>query len=418
MNFTKVSVAAIFLSAGTSTFTHASDQSDAKGLIEDSKLTIKARNFYMNRDNHLSGAKQNYGEEWAQGFIGVFESGFTPGVVGFGVDVLGMYGMKLDTGGGRFGGGTNLLEYDSQGAKDNYSKGGGVFKMRISNTVLKYGTQVSTIPVAGTSDSRLLPETVNGFTLASKEIKNLRLDAGHLTALNLKNQSSFDSGRMTSVDYAGGVYKFDDKIPGLSSSLYYATTDEYFRKYYVNTNYLLPLTSAQSLEFDFNAYDTKSIGEARSGDLDNVIWSLQATYRLGAHSFSTAYQQVSGKGDYVYGPDGNANYWFANSIQYSDFDYEDEKSWQARYDLNMAPYGVPGLSFMTRYVKGFDFKNGKGVDIDGKAWERDVEARYVVQSGPAKNLSFKIRQASYRSSERGGQLDEVRVITEYPINLF
>ncbi|MNW08655.1 Porin D precursor [compost metagenome] len=73
---------------------------------------------------------------------------------------------------------------------------------------------------------------------------------------------------------------------------------------------------------------------------------------------------------------------------------------------------------MTRYVKGFDFKNGKDVDIDGKAWERDVEARYVVQSGPAKNLSFKVRQASYRSSERGGQLDEVRLITEYPINIF
>jgi imipenem/basic amino acid-specific outer membrane pore len=220
---------------------------------------------------------------------------------------------------------------------------------------------------------------------------------------------------MTSVDYTGGVYKFTDR---LSSSLYYAKTDEYFRKYYVNTNYKLPLASAQSLEFDFNAYDTKSIGEARSGDLDNRIWSLQATYNLGAHSFSLGYQKVSGKGDYVYGPDGNANYWFGNSIQYSDFDYEDEKSLQARYDLNMAPFGVPGLSFMTRYVKGYDFKNGSGVDIDGKAWERDVEARYVVQSGPAKNLSFKVRQASYRSSERGGQLDEVRVITEYPINIF
>lgn len=418
MRAAKVSLAVFAVAVGAAQQSFADQQSDTAGFIEGSKLSVKARNFYMNRDNRVSGAKQSYGEEWAQGFIGVFESGFTQGSVGFGVDLLGMYGMKLDTGGGRFGGGTSLLEYDSQGAKDDYSKGGGVFKMRISNTVLKYGTQVSTIPVAGTSDSRLLPETVDGFTLASKEIKNLRLDAGHLTALNLKNQSSFDSGRMTSVDYIGGVYKFDDKVPGLSSSLYYATTDEYFRKYYVNTNYLLPLTSAQSMEFDFNAYDTKSIDEARSGDLDNVIWSMQATYRLGAHSFSTAYQQVSGKGDYVYGPDGNANYWFANSIQYSDFDYEDEKSWQARYDLNMVAYGVPGLSFMTRYVKGFDFKNGKGVDIDGKAWERDVEARYVVQSGPAKNLSFKIRQASYRSSERGGQLDEVRVITEYPINIF
>ena len=116
-------------------------------------------------------------------------------------------------------------------------------------------------------------------------------------------------------------------------------------------------------------------------------------------------------------PDGVV-YNFANSVQYSDFDYENEKSWQARYDLNMAAYGVPGLSFMTRYVKGTDFKSGTGGDLDGKAWERDVEVRYVVQAGVAKDLSFRVRQASYRSSERGGQIDEVRVITEYPLNMF
>lgn len=33
----------------------------------------------------------------------------------------------------------------------------------------------------------------------------------------------------------------------------------------------------------------------------------------------------------------------------------------------MAPYGVPGLSFMACYVKGFDFKNDSGIDVYGKA---------------------------------------------------
>lgn len=295
------------------------------------------------------------------------------------------------------------------------SKAGAVLKMRASNTVLKYGTQVMAVPVLATSDSRLLPETVDGFSLTSKEIRNLQLDAGHFTGLTNRNQSSRDSGRMTAVDYLGGVYTFNER---LSSSLYYAKTAEHFRKYYVNTRYLLPLGSAQSLKFDFNAYDTQSIGQARSGDLDNRIWSLGGTWTLGAHAFTLAYQKVSGTGDYVYGPDGNAVYNFANSVQYSDFDYENEKSWQARYDLNMAAYGVPGLSFMTRYVKGTDFKSGTGGDLDGKAWERDVEVRYVVQAGVAKDLSFRVRQASYRSSERGGQIDEVRVITEYPLNIF
>lgn len=415
MNFNKISFTAVLVSIGAIQTALASDQSDSKGFIDDSSLTVKARNMYMNRDNRAPNATRSYGEEWAQGFIGTLQSGYTQGTVGFGVDAIGMLGLKLDTGGGRFGGGTNLLETDSDGAKDEYSKAGGVFKMRISNTVLKYGTQYSTIPVAGNTDSRLLPETMSGFTVSSKEFKNLRLDSGHLTGLTGRNQSNYDSGRMTALDYVGGVYKFS---PQLSTQLYYAKTEDFFRKYYTNINYSIPLTQLQSLTFDFNAYDTKSIEAQRSGDLDNLIWSMQGTYKVGAHSFSVAYQRVSGKGDYVYGPDGNANFWFANSVNYSDFNYEDEKSWQAAYGLDMAPYGVPGLSFVARYVKGFDFKNGSGVDIDGKAWERDLESKYVVQSGPAKDLSFRIRHASYRSNERGGQIDEVRVITEYPINIF
>lgn len=410
MSINTLGVTALLL-ASASPLLQASEQSESAGFIEGSKLSVKARNMYMQRDNRASGARQNYGEEWAQGFIGTFQSGFTQGTVGVGIDLIGQYAFKLDTGDGRTGGGTGLLEQDSHGAKQDMSKAGAVLKMRASNTVLKYGTQVMAVPVLATSDSRLLPETVDGFSLTSKEIRNLQLDAGHFTGLTNRNQSSRDSGHMTAVDYLGGVYTFNER---LSSSLYYAKTAEH----YVNTRYLLPLGTGQSLKFDFNAYDTQSIGQARSGDLDNRIWSLGGTWTLGAHAFTLAYQKVSGTGDYVYGPDGNAVYNFANSVQYSDFDYENEKSWQARYDLNMAAYGVPGLSFMTRYVKGTDFKSGTGGDLNGKAWERDVEVRYVVQAGVAKDLSFRVRQASYRSSERGGQIDEVRVITEYPLNIF
>ncbi len=47
-------------------------------------------------------------------------------------------------------------------------------------------------------------------------------------------------------------------------------------------------------------------------------------------------------------PMAAAPIFLANSVQYSDFNGKDERSWQARYDLNMASYGVPGLDFMAR----------------------------------------------------------------------
>ncbi len=67
-----------------------------------------------------------------------------------------------------------------------------------------------------------------------------------------------------------------------------------------------------------------------------------------------------------------------------------------RYDLDMSTYGIPGLSFMTRYARGTDadYSNANAVymrrDADGnpltdqKRWERDVEVKYVVQSGSMK----------------------------------
>jgi len=116
-----------------------------------------------------------------------------------------------------------------------------------------------------------------------------------------------------------------------------------------------------------------------------------------------------------------------NSIQYSDFNSPKERSWMVRYDLNMQPLGVPGLSFMTRYGKGTgaDYSNANAVYMrrdaagdpltDQRRWERDIEAKYVVQGGQFKDLSFRIRQATIRSSAFAADLDEFRLIVEYPL---
>ncbi|NWD91889.1 OprD family outer membrane porin, partial [Pseudomonas sp. K5002] len=66
-------------------------------FIQDSKASLDLRNFYMNRDFRQANAPQNKADEWAQGFVLRLESGYTEGVVGFGVDALGEMGLKLDS---------------------------------------------------------------------------------------------------------------------------------------------------------------------------------------------------------------------------------------------------------------------------------------------------------------------------------
>ncbi len=53
-----------------------------------------------------------------------------------------------------------------------------------------------------------------------------------------------------------------------------------------------------------------------------------------------------------------------------------------------------------------------------KHWERDVNVQYVVQSGAAKDLKFRLRQATHRISATSDvDSDQVRFIVEYPLSV-
>lgn len=441
MQVMKWSVIALAVAAGTTQMAVASQQSESKGFVEDSSLNILTRSLYMNRDFHDgsgnkptvdsdgdgeldTGFLSGYREEWGLGFIGTFESGFTQGAVGFGVDAIGLLGVKLDTGDGRNGNGLFPVGADGE-ASDDYSEAGAAVKARVSNTVIKYGDQFVAVPVFSTDDSRLLPETAEGFMVSSGEIEGLELNLGHFTTLNAQDQTYHDSangGALESITFVGGAYSFTDQLSG---ALYYSTVDATgtvtdagllvdrdYEKTYANLNYSLPLNNDQALAFDFNIYKT----DADAADSDNVIWSLGSTYSVGAHSLTLAHQRSSGDAGYAYGIDGGGTVWLANSVQYSDFNGEDEKSWQVRYDLNMAAYGIPGLSFMTRYIEGYDID--AGTESNAKENEWDIEAKYVLQDGPAKDLSFRLRNAFYHAdSEYGTDLTDTRLIIEYPLSI-
>ncbi|ARB28596.1 OprD family porin [Pseudomonas tolaasii] len=422
MRVMKWSMIALAVSAGTSQFAMASAQDDSKGFVEDSTFSINTRLLNFGRDFRNNDTGKSRVNETGLGFNGLFQSGYTQGTIGVGVDVIGLLGVKLDSGKGRSG--TGLFPTGADGrAQDDYSKGGGAVKFRISDTVLKIGDQYTTAPVFASDDSRLLPELPQGISITSNEIKGLKLEGGHFTSSVAQAQTYRDSLGLTKTDFIGGVYAL---TPEVSASLYYAKTEDYWKKTYANLNWTHALSNDQSLAVDFNIYSTKSDGAGlqraeKDGTtkLDNRAYSLQGAYTIQAHTFTLAYQKVSGDGDYGYGVDGGGTVFLANSIARSDFNAEDEKSWQARYDLNMATFGVPGLSFMTRYVSGSGANTA--TTSNGKEWERDIEAKYVIQSGPAKDLSLRVRQATYRSSDGvyygSASIDELRLIAQYPLNI-
>ena len=98
------------------------------------------------------------------------------------------------------------------------------------------------------------------------------------------------------------------------------------------------------------------------GELNNNIWSSSLGVAFGAHTVTASYQRNNGNNDFDYLRQADSIY-LNNSIQYSDFNSPKEQSWMLRYDLNMAEYGIPGLTFMTRYPRGWgaDYSNANEV---------------------------------------------------------
>ena len=103
-------------------------------------------------------------------------------------------------------------------------------------------------------------------------------------------------------------------------------------------------------------------------------------------------------------------------MQINDFANANESSWQARYDYNFAKLGVPGLSFLTRYVHGDDAQISASND-SGSEWERDIEVKYVVQDGPLKNAYVRLRNATFRS-DFARNADENRIILGYTLAIW
>src|SRR3990167_6213134 len=99
LNKTKLSLA-VFSAIVSAAPLMAAAEEQAEGFVEGSSFNILNRNF---RKGQSSNTDNGYTEAWAHGIIGQFESGFTQGTVGFGIDAFAMLGLKLDTGDGRYG---------------------------------------------------------------------------------------------------------------------------------------------------------------------------------------------------------------------------------------------------------------------------------------------------------------------------
>ncbi|RRV41247.1 OprD family porin [Pseudomonas sp. o96-267] len=386
-------------------------------FIGDSKASLELRNFYMNRDlRDTTAAQQSKREEWAQGFILKAESGFTEGTVGFGLDAYAGLGLKLDSSDERAGTGLLPNGFGNEGP-DEYSEFSGAVKARISKTAGRVGGLMPKLPIVSSGDSRLLPQVFTGGMITSQEIDGLTLTGGQLREVN--QRASTDrvditatnvAGESDRYNFAGGDYKFNGG--NTTVGVWYGELEDIYDQKLYNLIHVQPIGDWK-LGANLAYFDSQDNGRKLGGKLDNDLTSVNLWAGIGAHTFRVGYQKVGGDNAFPFLTETDP--YIVNYIQILDFTRKDEKSWQARYDVNFASYGIPGLTAFVRYVTGDGFDGVGGAS--GKEWERDVDISYIIQQGPLKNLGVRWRNAMVRSNASIGDLDENRLIVSYTIPL-
>ncbi len=432
-------------------------QAGAAGFIEDSKATLKLRNFYINTDNRDSGTKaagaQNKLEEWGQGFQLDYTSGFTQGTVGFGVDAIALLGVRLDSGGGTNGrsgnsyGGTVFPSKSNGDAVNEYSSLGLTAKAKISQTELRYGTLMPKLPVISYNDGRLLPQTFEGGQITSNEFKDLTLIGGQIEHVKGRNSSNNEqmsiggaSARTANSNkfiYAGGDYKV---TKDLLLQYYYGNLDKFYKQNFLGLvhNWSIgpgvlktDLRYFNSRDDGKNGYDSdyfssgdysNSVLKNGKGKVDNNLYSGLFLYTVEGHTFGGGYQVSNGSSDFPWlnQGDGSSNYTITD-MQIQKFGRAGERTWQARYSYDFAKVGVPGLTAGAVYLRGdnIDTYGKSGQTSNGASeWERDITVAYVVQEGPLKNLGVMWKNAMWRNDIAGQRdQDENRLIVSYSIPL-
>ncbi|WP_347928284.1 OprD family porin [Pseudomonas helvetica] len=432
-------------------------QASAAGFIEDSKATLGLRNFYINTDNRdgqpsASSNTRSKNAEWGQGFDLRFISGYTQGTVQFGVDAIGLYGVRLDSSrenhgnyNGTASGGT-VFPSDGKEAVNEFASLGLTGKVKISQTELKIGTLQPNNPVIKYNDGRLLPQTFTGGEIKSNEIKDLTLTAGEINEAKGRNSSNdeglsiagangssnYDAGKFSNKFYYGGAdYKL---TKDLTASYYYGELKDFYSQNFLGLVHNWSIGPGV-LKSDLRYYRSRDNGangndknyftsgyypdtpkSLTKGKVDNDLYSYLALYSVEGHTFGGGYQVSSGDSDFPYlnQGDGSSNSTITD-MQIQKFSRAGERTWQARYAYDFAKVGVPGLTAGVIYLRGNGIDTATG---DKTEWERDLSLAYVIPEGPLKNLGFTWKNAMWRTDLANTRdQDENRLIVSYSIPL-
>jgi len=427
----------------------------AAGFVDDSKASVSSRTLYYENDQRgVGGIDQR---QTVTGLRFDLSSGYTQGVVGVGVDVLGLLGVDL--GGGVSPHNANTVNTVTPVRSDgspvsDWSRIGANANLKISKTELKTGNALApNLPVLQSNDSRVLPASYQGAIVTSKDIDNITWTVGNLNR-EVGRASSNWAGIAAGGRKGSDSFRFGGADWALNKNLtlqyYHAELEDYYSQDFFGLLHAVQIESNQSFKTDLRYFNSRSAGKngtdpnyayrngynkGNAGEVDNTTWSAAFTYNLGGHALTLGHQRVSDSGGMAFvnngsvvdgrgrleGEGGSSIYLYTD-IMINNFSRAGENSTFGIYSYDFVGLGFPGLKASATYISGRDIRGTGGVSTGRYAeWERDMRLDYVLQGGAFKGLGFSLRRANFRTSLPAATLqdqDQTRFFVSYTYALW
>lgn len=374
----------------------------ANDFIDNTKANLWTRNYYYDR-NYTEESVQPALREWAQGFVFTVESGYTPGKIGFGLDLQAMAGFKLQADKDKTGAQVLPIDAKTREAADSYGEVGVTAKAKYSKTEVKAGTLMPFTPVVFASRARLLPQVFRGVEVQSKDVDKTLITLGWLNQVNQRDSSNYEDIRISGANgkflpattndlyYGGFQYNFDkDNLVGA----YAADATDLYRQSVIMAKTNTQLNDKLNFLTDLKFYYSDSDGKKLAGPVDNTLFAGNFSLRTGPHTLSAGVLSSSGETGlpYLY---GGEVLFFLDGVS-SDFLNPKEQVWTIRYDADLKNI-VNGMKFSTRYSRGDNIHLPRlgGTDLTEDEWAFDLQYTVPETVEYLHGLTVRTRYAIY-----------------------
>jgi hypothetical protein len=388
---------------------------DTQPFFRDTKLDLNFRTYYASSENY----DDTRNEAWALGGSLAYRSGWL-------LDRLKL-GAALYTSQPLYApddrDGTLLLKPGQEG----YTVVGqlyGKVKLR-EQTIINLYRQEANSPYLNGNDSRMSPNTFEGYTLSGDSggkdgAPKINYGAGYIDKIKPRNSDTFISmSQAAGAEVNRGVVGGGANIafPAFSIGVVDYYSEDIINIGYAETMYTASLSEQAGLILSAQITDQRSVGEkllTGNSFMTNQA-GVKADMSYGGGIFTLAYTRDSPGADLQNPWSSYPGY---TVVQVQSFNRAGEEAFMVRGSYGFSPFGLTGLAAYALWVHGWG-----AVDPVTKAEvyqqdEYDCDLQWRPKSGGLKGWWFRVRYAHVDQRGAGdASANDFRVIVNYDLSL-